>query len=557
MAGLVTLLVLAPILALVMVALEGSTGLWPHLLASVLPAALGDTVILLAGIGTLTAVIGTSCAWLVTAYDFRGRRILDWALLLPLAVPAYIVAYAYLDILHPVGPVQTALRAMLGIASPRDFRLPDIRSMWGCILVLSFVLYPYVYLTTRALFLMQAAGLIEVSRTLGAGRGRVFLHVALPLARPAIAVGVSLAMMEALNDIGAATFLSVNTLTVTIYNTWVNRTDLPGAAQIALIMLLVVVVLLALERWARRRQRYASSAGQAARPIAPRPLHGAAGLAALALGSVPVLLGFMAPAWYLVAETVKRIRFAGVSQQIVDEVWNTLSLSVTATFVALACGLAVAYAARLVHGPWILALARLSTVGYAVPGTVLAIGLLGPVVFVDGLIDDVSRVLTGIPTGLLLLGSGSALVYAYVARFLAVSVGGIEAGFSRIPTSLDAASRMLGSKAGRTLRLVHLPLARPALASAALLVFVDCMKELPATLLLRPLNFETLATHLYGEAARGTYEEAAIAALLIVIAGLLPVILLARVSRMPTIAPGRQAVMDAIPVDGDGLLATR
>ena len=521
-----------------------------------LPVALRDTALLLTGIGLLTAIIGTGTAWLVTAYDFPGRRLLDWALLLPLAVPAYIVAYAYLDILHPVGPVQTSLRGLLGIASPRDFRLPDIRSMWGCILVLSLVLYPYVYLATRALFMVQAAGLIEASRTLGAGRSRTFMRVALPLARPAIVVGVSLALMEALNDVGAATFLSVSTLTVAIYNTWVNRSDLAGAAQIALVMLLVVVGLLALERWARRHQRYTTS-GQAPRPIAPIRLPGARGLAAMALCCLPVLLGFVAPAWYLASESIKRINFAGLSPQILGEFWNTIGLALAATLVAMLCGLAVAYAARLVRAPWTAALSRLATVGYAVPGTVLAIGLLGPVVFVDGLIDDLATALLGIPTGLILLGSGTALVYAYVVRFLAVSVGGIEAGFSRIPASLDAAARTLGHTAGRTLWLVHLPLARPAVASASLLVFVDCMKELPATLLLRPLNFETLATHIYGEAARGTYEDAAVAALLIVIAGLLPVILLARVSRMQTPASGRRRLSEAVAMDASGLLATR
>jgi len=270
-AAAVALAVAAPIVALIATASAGSNELWSHLIESVLPTAVRDTLVLLVGVGALTALIGTGTAWLVAAHDFPGRRVLDWALLLPLAVPTYIIAYAYLDVLHPVGPVQTALRAMLGIDSPRDFRLPDIRSMTGCILVLGFVLYPYVYLTTRAMFLMQSANLIDAARTLGAGRARVFLRVALPLARPAVAIGVSLALLETLNDIGAAEFLGVRTLTVSVYTTWITRSDLPGAAQIALAMLIVVLCVVLLERWARRQRRFANDA-QHPRPLARQRL---------------------------------------------------------------------------------------------------------------------------------------------------------------------------------------------------------------------------------------------------------------------------------------------
>ncbi|HEY9347035.1 MAG TPA: ABC transporter permease subunit, partial [Inquilinus sp.] len=246
-AAIIGALVALPVLALAWEALQGSTGLWPHLLAYVLPPALGQTAMLLLGVGEIVTVLGTSTAWLVTAYDFPGRRQLEWALLLPLAVPTYIIAYAYLDILHPLGVVQGAIRALLGYSSPREFRLPDIRSMAGCIVLLGFVLYPYVYITTRAMFLTQAANLVEVSRTLGTRRRQVFLRVALPLARPAIAVGVSLALMEALNDIGASEFLGVRSLTISVYTTWVTRSDLAGAAQIALAMLVLVVALVAIE----------------------------------------------------------------------------------------------------------------------------------------------------------------------------------------------------------------------------------------------------------------------------------------------------------------------
>jgi iron(III) transport system permease protein len=496
----------------------------------VLPAAVRDTAILLSGVGLLSIVIGTSMAWLVTAYEFPGRRIVDWALLLPLAVPTYIVAYAYLDLLHPVGPIQTWLRAILGIDSPADFRLPDIRSMTGCIVLLGFVLYPYVYLSTRAMFLMQSANLIDVARTLGVGRGGVFLRVALPLARPAIVVGVTLVLLETLNDIGASEFLGVRTLTVSIYSTWVTRSDLPGATQMALAMIAVALALVAMERRARRQRRYANDA-QHPRPLRPHRLRGAGGLAALAVSLVPVAIGFVAPAIHLVDETIARVRFAGLSTAVLADTATTIGGSLIATVLTLVAGVTVAYTARVGIGAWPAAMPRIASIGYAVPGTVLAIGLLPVVTSIEEMTDFAARALFDIPVGLFLLGTGAAAIYAYVVRFLALAVGGAEAGFSRISPSLDDAARTLGEGIGGRLRRLYFPLAKPALATAALLVFVDCMKELPATLLLRPLGVETLATRLYGEAVRGTYEDAALAALLIVVAGLIPVVVLARLSR--------------------------
>ncbi|MFU1982268.1 ABC transporter permease [Bordetella hinzii] len=523
-AALIALAVLAPLASLAWWALDADLSHWSHLAAYVLPQALSNTALLLLGVGVLVTLLGTGAAWLVAAYDFPSRKILVWALLLPLAVPTYIIAFAYLDLLHPIGPIQSALRAVLGYDSPRQFRLPDLRSLAGAVFVLGFVLYPYVYLSTRVMFMTQAASLIEAARTLGAGRMGVFFRVALPLARPAIAVGVSLALLETLNDIGASEFLGVQTLTVSVYTTWITRSDLAGAAQIALTMLAFVLALVLLERRGRKRQRYANT--QRMRPMQPQRLRGAAALAAFVLGWIPVLLGFVAPALYLVAETYKRLHLVGgVSGQLLSSLGNTLVVAASATVVTVVCGLAVAWAARNLSagaGP-ARACARVASLGYAVPGTVLAIGLLAPFAW----IDQAAGKLLGLP-GMLLMGSIGALVCAYTIRFLAISTGGIEAGLARIPPSLEHASRLLGENASGTLRRVHLPLLRPALAAAALLVFVDTMKELPATLLLRPMNFDTLATWLYAEAARGTYEEGAVAALAIVLAGLAPVILLAR-----------------------------
>jgi len=523
------LLVLVPVIALAFAALRGSEDLWRHLIAYVLPAAAWDTLILLAGVGVLSATVGTGTAWLVTAYDFPGRRAMAWALLLPLAVPTYIVAYAYLDVLHPVGPAQTALRGLLGIDSPRDLRLPDIRSMAGCTVLLSFVLYPYVYLTTRAMFLMQTANLIDVARTLGTSRRMTFLRVALPMARPAVVVGCTLALLEALNDVGASEFLGIRTLTVSIYATWATRSDLPGAAQMALALLAVVLALVMLERHARAQRRYANDA-QHPRPLEPHRLAGWRAAAALAVVVVPLVVGFLIPVAYLLDASVRRVRLAGFSEVIAVEAFNTVAVSLVATALTLGAGVVVAYAVRIGRGAVPAALLRLASLGYAVPGTVLAIGLLPVISGVEAVLDTAARRILGFSTGLLLLGSGAAIIYAYLVRFLAVACGGIEAGFNRISPSLDDAARTLGETSGGRLRRVHLPLLRPALVTTVLLVFVDCMKELPATLLLRPLGFETLATHLYGEAVRGTYEDAALAALMIVAVSLVPVLLLARTS---------------------------
>lgn len=516
--------VLAPVLSLLWLAFGSGLGHWVHLSRFVLPQAAFNTAMLLAGVAAVVLVVGTGCAWLVTACDFPGRRVLHWALLLPLAMPTYIVAFAYLDLLHPLGPVQSALRWLLGYDSPRQFRLPDLRSMPGAIFVLGFVLYPYVYMTARAMFMTQPAHLLEAARSLGESRVAAFFRVALPLARPALAIGLSLALLETLNDIGASEFLGIQTLTVAVYTTWITRSNLAGAAQIATAMLFIVVVLVLLERYARRHQRYGTT--QRMRSVQPRVLRGASAWLASGAAALPVLIGFAAPAAYLVWETVRRLRGgAGISAGLWSSLLNTIGVAAGVTVVTVAAGLIMAWAVRMQGSTpnprrWI---ARVATLGYAVPGTVLAIGLLSPALAVDAALAwSIGH------AGLPLMGAGIVLVVACSTRFLAMPVGGIEAGLARIPPALEQAARTLGENVGGTLRRVHLPLLRPALTASALLVFVDAMKELPATLLLRPANFDTLATWLYAEAARGTYEEGAIAALAIVIVGLLPVVVLAR-----------------------------
>lgn len=515
-----------PIFALFLTAFQGDSQLWAHLIQYVLPPALLDTFILLLGVGVFTITIGTTCAWIVTAYEFKGRAIVDWALLLPLAVPTYIIAYSYIDILHPIGPLQTFIKQTLDIQQ-LNMWWPNIRSMWGCILLLSFVLYPYVYLSTRAMFLMQSSSLIEVSRSLGLNQNQIFYRVALPLARPAIAVGASLALMETLNDIGATEFLGVKTLTLSIYSTWVNQSNLAGAAQIAIFMLMLVLCLVFIERFGRRKQRY-MNAVQRSRVMSPIPTHGTKGYILLIICSLPIVLGFIIPTIFLIFESIQRIKFSGISSGLVQSSLNTLMLALVATGVTVVIGLLIASSARFTKRP---ILNRISSLGYAVPGTVLAIGLLIALGTIDHALADFLEFQFGIHSGLFLLGTSFTLIYAYSARFLAMAVGGAESGYDRIHYALDDAAKNLGHSPNQTLWRVHAPLLRPALVSSALLIFVDCMKELPATLLLRPMNMETLATQIYAEASRGSYEDGALAALLIVLVGLIPVILLAKLWR--------------------------
>jgi iron(III) transport system permease protein len=525
----ITALALLPLGGILYFALRGSGDVWPHLIQNVLPHALRVTVLLLLGVGAMVAIIGVGTAWLVTMFVFPGRKIFEWALLLPLAVPTYIVAYAYLDVLHPIGPVQSTLREIFGIARPRDLWFPEIRSLHGCIFLLSVVLYPYVYLPVRALFLMQSAATLEVARTLGANRIKVFFRVAIPLARPAIAIGVSLALMEALNDIGASEFLGIRTLTVAIYTTWTVRMSVEGAAEIALIMLAVVFALILFERWARRHQRYSSHAKRLHTPV-PQPLGPLAAFGSTLACLLPIAFGFLIPASYLAFSSWRRFQVAGIPTALGDWIFNSVTLAALATLTAIVVSLILVYSVRVTKNPAAPILVRVASIGYAVPGTVLAVGLLVPLASLDNAIDAAMRQSLGISTGLILTGSGAALILAYVIRFLAISAGGIEAGLAKVSPHLDMAARSLGHRPAKILAAIHLPLIAPAIAAAAALVFVDVMKELPATLLLQPFNFTTLATALYGEAKRGTYEDGAIAALAIVLVGLIPVMVLAKVN---------------------------
>jgi len=519
--------VLLPIAALIGIAAEGDAEIWPHLIRNVLPSSIVDTLALLAGIALVAGSMGITSAWLVTAHHFPGRHILVWLLPLPLAVPTYITAYIYVELFDSAGLLQMALRDVMGWQSRADYWFPEIRSLYGCILVMSAVLYPYVYIAARAMFLTQSASMLEVARVLGASRLKLFRVIALPLARPALAVGLSLALLEALNDIGASEYLGVRTLTVSVYNTWLNRGSLPGAAQIACVMLAFVVALILIERYGRKDRRYATSAKRS-RVVHPAPLSGGRALLASVLCAIPVFLGFVLPVAFLLREILRGSLVTQFDEEFLQHFLTTIGLSVTATLAVLALAILLVSAARISKSTLTKSTLFVAGLGYAVPGTVLALGLMTPLVKIDGLIGTLWRGLTGERLGLLLTGTAGAIIIAYVLRFLSIATGSLSAGLDRVSPSLEDAARTLGASRREMAWRVQIPLMRPALASAALLIFVDCIKELPATLLLRPLNTETLATQVYTYAARGRFEDGSLAALVIVLIGLLPVIQLVR-----------------------------
>ena len=527
----VALLALAPVAGLLWFALGGSGQPLPAFIRTVLPRAGVTTLVLLAGVGAIATLTGIGTAFLVARCRFPGRALFEWALLLPLAMPTYVMAYAWLDVVHPLGAAPTALRGLFGISDPRGLPLPDLRSPGGAIFVIGFVLYPYVYLPVRALLMMRASALSDAARMLGAGPLRTFFSVTLPTIWPAAAVGLSLVLLETLNDIGASDFLGVRTLTVAVYTSWAVRGSIEGAAQIALAMLALVLLLMLAERHARRRLSSAPS-GRGTRPAAEITLSRRGAALAIAACVLPVAAGFGVPGAYLCFAAAARLQERGLPPGLIAAATNSLTMASLAAVLTIALGLGLTLAARSARGGLVRPLMRVGAIDYAIPGTVLAVGLLVPLAAFDNLIADAARALTGRSIGLVLIGSGAALLIAYVLRFLAIAIGGIEAGFQRISPSLDGAAASLGASPARVTHEIHAPLLAAPIATAAILVFVDAMKELPATLLLRPLNFETLATSVYGEAARGTHEDGAIAALMIVLVGLAPVIRLARIGRI-------------------------
>lgn len=518
------LLVALPVLSVFFNLLAGGTGdTWAHLARTVLGEYVAHSLWLALGVGCGVAVVGVATAWLTAMTDFPGRRFFEWALLLPLAMPAYVMAYVYTDLLQFVGPVQTGLRESFGWRRG-DYWFPDIRSLGGAMLMFVCVLYPYVYLLARTAFLERGSSTYEAARSLGLSAWGAFFRVSLPLARPAIAVGVALVLMETLADYGTVAYFAVPTFTTGIYRAWFSLGDRVAAAQLAGVLLAFVFCLLALERISRGRARFHETGRRRGerRPLAGFP----AWLASLAC-LLPLGLGFLLPAGLLLKLAWGEDSMA-IAERYVPLAWNSLRVAAVAAVLAVLFAVLLAYARRLSGTPVVRMTNRLVALGYAVPGSVIAVGVLIPVTRLDHWLATVWLETFGTHPGLLLTGGVAALVYAYLARFLSIALQTVEAGLARVTPSMDAAAQSLGCGPGETLGRVHLPLVRGSLFTAGLLVFVDVMKELPATLVMRPFNFDTLATQTFTLAADERLTEASTAALAIVAVGLLPVFLLAR-----------------------------
>jgi iron(III) transport system permease protein len=514
-----------PIVAVVSSLAAPAGDVWLHLWRTQLLELVGQTLLLLAGVGAGTLAVGGGLAWLVVYHRFPGRGALEWALILPLAVPAYVIGFAFIGLFEYAGPLQVEVRRWLGPGA----RLPEIRSYAGVVVMMTLVFYPYVYLLARVAFREQGAASVETARMLGRSRVGAFLRITVPLARPALAAGVALAMMEALADFGTVASFGYRTLTEAIYRVWYGMFDRIAATQLASVLLLFAAGLLLLERHSRGRARFTQ--GDRRRPVV-EPLRLAGWRAAAATGACVGVLGlaFLLPVGQLAWWAIAAIRARHVAPDFAALLWSTCALAGVTAAVASVLAVLLAYAGRLHGTATVRVAAQLVSMGYALPGAVIAVGVLLPLAWADhALVPSLERVL-GRPLGLLLTGSAAGLVLAYVVRFLAVGLQTVDASLGKIPPSLDDAARVLGARAGSALRRVHLPLMRGGLLTAVVLVFVETMKEMPATLLLRPYGLNTLAVEIWERTAESMWQEAAVPALALVAVGLLPVVLLIRLT---------------------------
>jgi len=525
---LIAALLALPLGVVVVAMLTPTVDVWQHMWATRLPEMLTNTAILVLGVGTGTAVLGTGLAWLVVAYRFPGRALFRWLLILPLAMPTYVLAFVFMSTFDFAGPVQSALRAWFG----PDVWFPDVRSGTGVIIVMTLVLYPYVYLLARAAFHEQSAVTFEAAQTLGDSRRAAFFRVVLPLARPSIAAGLTLALMEALTDIGAVRFLNFPTITDGIFRVWLGMGERNAAVELAGVLLLFALVVILFERRMRGRARYYQAGGRD-RGIVPVQLSGRA--AWLATGACTLVLGaaFFLPVSRLVAWVVTEM--AKGAPGIFDALYwgfarNSLMLSGAATAVAVSVALILANGVRLSKGRSVRLGVRLATMGYAMPGAVVAFGVLVLLSSVDHALNGLSQQFWGVDVGLLLTGTAVGLIYAYVVRFMAVGYYSVEASLEKVTPSMDDAARTLGASSSRVLRRIHLPLVRVGMFTGATLLFVDMMKELPITLLLRPFGYDTLSVWVWQMASESLWASASLPALTIVVTGLIPVVLLSHVA---------------------------
>ena len=526
----VAALIALPIVAVLAQVFLPSGGAWSHLVATVLPLYLRNSLLLVLLTIGFASAIGVGAGWLIAGFDFRGRGALQWALMLPMTMPGYVIAYVYYDRLAYAGPVQSTLRQVFGWGRG-DYWFPQIASLPGAALLLGLVLYPYIYLLARAAFVTQSLHLIEAARALGHTPRAAFLRVALPMARPGIVAGGAFVAMETLADYGTVSHLGVQTLTTGIFRTWFARGESVAAAQLAALLIGLVALALMVERMLRGTRRYIGDPAERT-AAARQPLTGWRAAVVIGLCLVPILVGFAYP----VADLLRRAVLYG------DPMWgprflafaaNSLMLAGLAVLVLLMLGLFLGYARRMDGGPMVRAALGVAGIGYAMPGAVIAVGVLLPLGWADRTLDGWMRASFDISTGLLLTGSYVGLLFAYAVRFLSISLNTIDASLQRIPPSLDDAARGLGSGPARTLASVHFPLLRGGLLSAAIFIFADVMKELPATLIVRPFNLDTLAIRAHRLASDGRLDEASTSALLIVALGIIPVILLSRAMDRP------------------------
>ncbi|NET35123.1 MAG: iron ABC transporter permease [Cyanothece sp. SIO1E1] len=520
----IALLVSAPVLFVLSSIFSDSGEIWRHLATTVLPRYIINSFELMIGVGSGVVVIGVSTAWLVTMCRFPGSRLFESALLLPLAAPAYLLAYTYTDVLEYFGPIQTTLRQVFGWNSAGDYWFPNVRSPLGAIVMLTLVLYPYVYLLTRVAFLEQSVRTLEASRSLGCGPWRSFFTIALPLARPAIIAGLALALMETLNDFGTVEYFSVPTFTTGIYRTWFGLGERMAAAQLAAVLMMFIFGLILLERWSRRQARYYQGSSRYEQ-LSVYQLQGVRAAIAGLTCLLPIGLGLLLPAGLLLQMTLKHADKT-LDQSFWQLAVNSLILATITAGVAVVIALIVAYSLRLYANPGMRLGARIAAMGYAVPGSVIAVGVLIPLGRFDSALNSWLRSTLGLSVGLLVSGTVAALIFAYLVRFLAVALSTIESSLTKIKPTLDDAARSFGYGPTQTLLRVHAPLMWGSLLTAVMLVFVDVMKELPATLVMRPFNFDTLAIRVYQYASDERLIEAAAPALAIILVGLLPVIFL-------------------------------
>ncbi len=519
-----------------------SLDVWRHLWETRLGEMLVNTLVLVVGVGVTTLLLGTSLAWLVIFNRFPGRAVLEWMLILPMAVPSYVMAFIVLGLFSFTGPVQTALRASFG----PDVWFPDIRSSTGVVLIMSLVLYPYVYLLARAAFLEQGATLIDAARSLGHSRRDAFLRIVLPMARPSLAAGSALVLMETIADIGAVSVLGYPTLTTGVYRVWIGLQEKQAAMQLAALLLLFAVLLLLLERVLRGGARYFQAGGRSLR-IEPVPLDGWRGWAATSACVAVVTVAFGIPFAQLLTWGTSQVRGGALDVRYLEFTANSLSVAGITAILAVFLGLIMAYGGRLY--PRTRGSIEIAAMGYAVPGAVVGVGIAATVAAVQGGLDGVLAAV-GRHSDILLSGSVTALIYAYLVRFMAVAYRPVEASLGKVTESMDMAARSLGASPATTLRRIHAPLMGVGILTGAVLVFVDVMKELPATLFLRPIGYDTLATRVWQFTAEALWVEASLPALTIVLAGVIPAAILIRESRRVR-EKGRPKSTRSEPVEGE------